>query len=90
MRRILPAFLLIALTISLGHSLDEDERLTEYRARGHKWPIEEFVPNTEGWRKINERRIEQIQRIPATNARYNAWVQTLSSALTAQNFTENG
>jgi hypothetical protein len=70
--------------------LDEDERLAEYRARGHKWPIEEFVPNTEGWKKIYDRRIEQIQRIPKTNARYNAWVQTLSSSLTAQNFTENG
>mmetsp|Transcript_4488 Transcript_4488/g.8617 ORF Transcript_4488/g.8617 Transcript_4488/m.8617 type:complete len:344 (-) Transcript_4488:14849-15880(-) len=89
MRRILSA-LLIASTISFGHSLEEDKRLEEYSARGHKWPIEEFVPNTEGWRKINERRIEQIQRIPGSNARYNAWVQTLSSAITAKNFTENG
>lgn len=90
MKHLLPLLLVALVGIPFGQSLDEGERLEQYRARGHKWPIDEFVPNTPGWRKINERRIKQIQRVHGTNARYNGWVQTLSSALTAQNFTENG
>ena len=81
---------LVALFVPMVHSMGEEERLREYSARGYKWPFVKLIPNTEGWKKIFKRRWQQIERIEDSNARYNAWVQSMSSAMTAHNFTENG
>ena len=53
--------------------LIEDERVAEYHNRDHKWPPldEEFVPNTNGWRKIMRHRLEQVQRIEDRGDMYN-------------------
>jgi hypothetical protein len=71
-------------------ALIEDERLSEYYARNYTWPLSEVVPNTPGWAKLMNRRFRQIERIPDSNHRYNAWMQVMSSALVSPNFTENG
>lgn len=70
--------------------MTEDHRLEEYEARGYEWPLKKVVPNTEGWRKIYDRRFEQISRIENEDKRYDGWFQAMSSALVAPNFTENG
>lgn len=87
---ILVALLSAASMPILTSAMSEGDRLHEYNERGYEWPIAELVPNTEGWKQIFKRRWEQIERIEDSNARYNAWVQSMSSAMTAQNFTENG
>ena len=80
----------LAFIASFAGAMSEDERLDEYHARGYEWPVKKFNPDTEGWRKIFERRLKQIQRIEASNEKYNGWVQSMSSSMTTQNFTENG
>ena len=90
-----PWCLLLLLSCSVVNvlvdgQLMEEDRLKEYRARNYKWPLTEVVPNTEGWRKKQFRRLAQVERIQDTGDRYNAWVAIMPPALVAQNFTENG
>ena len=49
-----------------------------------------YVPDTEGWGKLMDRRLAQVERIEDSNARYNAWVSVITSAVVAPNFTESG
>jgi len=70
--------------------LDEEDRVREFYARGYSWPFEKLVPDTPGWRNIFERRFEQLRRIEDSNERYNGWVQSVSAAMVAPNFTESG
>jgi len=72
--------------------LIEHERVAEYHNRNYTWPPrpDEYVPNTEGWRRIMERRLEQVQRIEDGGDMYNGWVATVHTGLIAQNFTEYG
>mmetsp|Transcript_30016 Transcript_30016/g.34877 ORF Transcript_30016/g.34877 Transcript_30016/m.34877 type:complete len:350 (+) Transcript_30016:77-1126(+) len=87
----LSTILLLSISLSIFGQLSEQDRLQEYEARGYQWPLPELKPNTPGWRKIFDRRFEQIeQTIPESNERYNAWVQVMSAAFVQQNFTENG
>ena len=60
-----------SLFVSAG--LYEPERVAEYHRRNHTWPPldEDFIPNTDGWRKIMRRRMEQVQRIEDTDDMYN-------------------
>lgn len=71
-------------------SLDESDRLEEYYNRNYTWPLETFLPDTKGWRKILQRRFEQIQRIEDLGERYEAWVMVMGAALVIPNFTESG
>ena len=70
--------------------MTEEERLEQYAARGYEWPLEKLVPDTEGWKKLYRRRFEQLSRIEDKGERYDGWIQVMSSALVAPNFTENG
>lgn len=72
--------------------LQEVDRVEEYHKRGHDWPPspEEYKPNTPGWRRVMERRFEQIQHVEDTLSKYNGWMSSIYSALLVQNFTENG
>lgn len=80
------------LSLPFSAAMSEDERMDNYQKRGYQWPLKEVVPNTEGWRNIFNRRSEQIQRMPSSgpSGKYDAWLQTMSSAVVAPNFTENG
>ena len=71
-------------------AMDEKDRIQEYTSRGHVWPPNEFVPNTPGWRRIMERRLNQLTQIPHIQDRYNGYMVVVHSALTCKNFTENG
>eukprot|EP00565_Helicotheca_tamesis_P003132 CAMPEP_0185723832 /NCGR_PEP_ID=MMETSP1171-20130828/538_1 /TAXON_ID=374046 /ORGANISM="Helicotheca tamensis, Strain CCMP826" /LENGTH=359 /DNA_ID=CAMNT_0028391587 /DNA_START=64 /DNA_END=1143 /DNA_ORIENTATION=+ len=98
------SFLLLAVqTFLLAHftpqilplasgQLDEGERVREYHRRGHTWPPreEDFVPNTPGWRKIMERRLEQLVSIENGGDKYNGYMFGVHTALVCKNFTENG
>jgi len=75
---------------SSTHGMEEDYRLQMYAERNYTWPIEKFVPDTKGWRKLMQRRIEQVERINGIQSRYNGWMNVVTSALVSQNFTENG
>ncbi len=88
----LKAVLLIFATLAVSSSaLSEQERLAKYKERGYEWPLPKVVPDTPGWRKLMERRFEQIsQTMENTGDRYNAWIAVMASALVQQNFTENG
>lgn len=70
--------------------LYEDERMEEYRHRNHTWPPkpEEYLPNTAGWRALNERRLTQIDQLQGE--RYQGYMLAMQSALVMKNFTEYG
>jgi len=68
----------------------EIDRQAEYIKRNYTWPLDEFVPNTAGWRFVMERRMDQMQHVKALDQRYNGWVSVMNSALVAPNFTLNG
>ena len=53
--------------------LNELERIRAYHERNYTWPPleEEFIPNTNGWRRIMQRRLEQVQRIENRGDMYN-------------------
>jgi hypothetical protein len=67
-----------------------EERVAEYRRRGHQWPLQDFVPNTDGWSRLMERRLSQIQAMDNTQQRWDGWIETMGMALTTPNFTEFG
>lgn len=58
MKSLLLLCLLVSPLSTAG--LDEDTRMREYHKRGYKWPLEKMVPETPGWRRIMERRFEQV------------------------------
>jgi hypothetical protein len=78
--------------VALVHAkgLQEHERVAEYHKRNYTWPIQRFVPNTPGWRRLNEHRLRQIAEIRNSKDRYEAYVQTIQMAMLAPNFTEYG
>eukprot|EP00571_Detonula_confervacea_P016403 CAMPEP_0172303236 /NCGR_PEP_ID=MMETSP1058-20130122/4802_1 /TAXON_ID=83371 /ORGANISM="Detonula confervacea, Strain CCMP 353" /LENGTH=402 /DNA_ID=CAMNT_0013013977 /DNA_START=57 /DNA_END=1265 /DNA_ORIENTATION=- len=71
-------------------AMSEDHRMEEYHKRGYKWPLEKVVPDTPGWKRIMNRRFEQIERIEDATAKYNGWMGFITSAIVATNYTENG
>lgn len=89
-------FVLRLLLLSLFHpasaQLDEGDRVDAYHARGHRWPPlpSDYVPQTEGWRSLFERRFAQTARLRDTDAKYNAYMSTVHAGLLAPNFTEHG
>ena len=89
----LASTLLILATLFIGSSeaLSEPERMEKYHERGYEWPLPEVVPNTPGWRKLMDRRFEQMtETMSGSNHRYNAWLSVIASALVQPNYTENG
>ena len=68
----------------------EAERQTEYKRRGYTWPLEEYLPNTEGWGALMDQRFSQIMANPSAQERWDGMIQTMSAALTVPNFTEFG
>ena len=71
-------------------ALYENERIIEYHKRNYTWPPTKYKPDTEGWRKLNEHRFRQIAEIEDADKRYEGYLQTVNSALVADNFTKYG
>lgn len=44
-------------------AMTEEHRMSEYLKRGYSWPLEKMVPNTPGWRRIMQRRFDQVSFI---------------------------
>ena len=80
---------LIPLSSIAGVQLIEPERVLEYQRRGYKWPVEDFVPNTTGWRDLMAERFAQVEEL-SEGSRYEAYYQVVNSALLTSNFTEHG
>lgn len=92
-RRLLFPLLVISLTCCcsfIDAQLSESERMKEYRARNYTWPLVETVPNTEGWRKLMQRRFQQVAAIRDTDRRYEGYLQLTYAAVAVPNFTETG
>jgi len=87
-----PSLLLLSLffVTSAGGALLEPERLAEYRARNYSWPVQHYVPDTPGWKKLYDHRFRQVAEIDDTDVRYEGYVQAINAALVAPNFTEFG
>lgn len=43
--------------------LNEGDRRAEYDRRNYSWPIEKFVPDTEGWNALMKQRMEQVDEL---------------------------
>jgi hypothetical protein len=72
-------------------ALDEGERVVEFDKRYNGvWPPEKYVPETIGWRKLMKKRFAQVAEIDDIGEKYEAYLQTVSQALTVPNFTEYG
>ena len=69
---------------------ESPDRLQGYKDRGYRWPVREFVPNTPGWNKLMEDRLEQIASIEDPSERFKGYTTTLYSGLVIRNFTEHG
>lgn len=81
----------LLLQLHVVHSsMPEQDRLLERKKHGYTWPLPHVVPNTPGWRRIMDRRFEQISRVSNQQDKWNAWVAIMTSALIATNYTENG
>ena len=68
----------------------EKERVHQYHHRGHTWPLQEYVPNTEGWKRLMRRRLAQVQAREYLMEKWTGFLETLGPALTTPNFTEFG
>lgn len=90
------AFLFIGLVIAelstsrAGDALMESERVEEYQKRNYSWPLNNYVPNTRGWRDLMEERLAQFEEMEDAAGRYQGYYQTIYSAASAPNFTEFG
>lgn len=53
-------------------ALSEDERLRSQAKRNHTWPIQKFVPDTEGWANLMKSRIGQVTELeePVSHSSY--------------------
>lgn len=84
------AFLVAGLFYALrvAHAqLIETERQAEYHKRNNTWPPRAYVPETPGWRKLMEERFAQVDEMEDSGRRYEAFIQTISAAVLAPNFT---
>jgi hypothetical protein len=81
---------LTATTPCTVSAFTEEDRLEQYYARNHSWPIEKFSPETPGWRELFEHRLRQVAEIPDTNDRFEGYAQTLSAGVVQPNYTEWG
>jgi hypothetical protein len=84
--------LLVAVlaTSRAGEPLIEPERIEEYHRRNYTWPLNNYIPNTTGWRELMEERLAQLSEIDDSGRRYEGYYQTIHSSILTPNFTEYG
>jgi hypothetical protein len=70
--------------------LTEPDRLVEYRKRNYTWPLNNYQPNTDGWKRLMEERFAQVAEMDESGDRYEGYIQTIHSAFLVPNFTEHG
>ena len=86
--------LLFSISILTGpaSAISEQVRVEEHDKRYTRdWPpVEYIVPKTEGWKKLMTERLRQVAEIDNLNRRYEGYMQTITPAVVAPNFTEYG
>jgi hypothetical protein len=70
--------------------LVESERIVEYHHRNYTYPLNNFMPNTPGWKALMEERFAQVEELESSGKRYEGFIQTIHSAFLVPNFTEHG
>ena len=88
--RLLPSTPTVSAYRSSVSVSESEVRLQGYKERGYQWPIPEFVPNTPGWNKLMQDRLEQISTIEDDAERFKGYTTTLYSGMVIQNYTEYG
>lgn len=70
----------------------ESERVNEYNKRKYRWPPHpsEYIPQTDGWRRLYDRRFRQIDALDDTQNPYDGYMNMIHAALQCPNFTEFG
>jgi len=70
--------------------LVESERIEEYHNRNYTWPLNNYNPNTPGWKALMEERFHEVEEMDEPLKRYEGYIQTIHSAFLVPNFTEHG
>jgi len=68
----------------------EQERQDMYRKRGYTFPFAKYNPETQGWKNLMDKRFDQVRALTDSQMKWDGWIQTCNSAVTAPNFTEFG
>jgi hypothetical protein len=79
-------FLLFSSILLCGWAippLNEHDRVAEYHRMNYTWPLaaSEFIPPTEGWTNLLQRRLAQADLLSADENSYDAYIATLTSVL---------
>lgn len=82
--------MIFSCSLTANAALNEDERMEFYKLRNYTWPREYYVPPTDGWKGLLDRRFAQIAEIEDGGERYEAYIQAVSSGITSPRFTESG
>lgn len=84
-------FLIVpSLTRVAGARYTEEERLEIYKQRGHTFPFAKYIPDTPGWRKLMDKRFDQVRALTDSQMKWDGWIQTANAAVIVPNFTEFG
>jgi hypothetical protein len=67
----------------------EEDRILKYHERNYTWPAD-YVPNTEGWKKLFDHRFRQAAEMQDVHQRFEGFAQSISAAMVQPNFTEHG
>jgi hypothetical protein len=70
--------------------LTEPDRVEEYKKPNYTWPLNNYNPDTPGWKALMEERFRQVEELPTSGERYEGFIQTVHSAFLVPNFTEHG
>ena len=80
---------LLVLPVQTLASLTAQEHLEGYLARNYTWRPK-FQRGNDGWQKLMTERLEQVHEIDDLERRYEGYMQTVTPAMVAPNFTELG
>ena len=73
-----------------GVRLVEPERVQEYHKQNYTWPLNNYVPDTPGWKRLMEERFAQVSELEHAGERYEGYIQVVHTAFLVPNFTEYG
>jgi hypothetical protein len=69
----------------------EEARIAAYHERNYTWPLDNFIPDTPGWKALMERRLQQVEQLPvASHDKWEGYIRTIHAATLVPNFTQHG
>jgi len=81
---------LLCLCSGQSSKWSEEDRVASFKERGYVWPPPQLKPETPGWRRLFERRYQQVAAMENAATKYDAWLLTVGSSIVSHNFTETG